>query len=54
LKDVEREKNDRFRVKVYFALIPCREIENLKEKLIDNKRETIHIYNKSDVYGSIT
>jgi len=42
-----------FRVRVYFTLIPCREIENPKEELIDNKGETIHIYNKSDRYGSI-
>ena len=33
-----------FRVRVYFTLIPCREIENAKEELIDNKGETIHIY----------
>ena len=39
----------------------CREIENSKEELIDNKGETIHthtyththIYNKSDGYVSI-
>jgi len=41
------------KVRVCFTLIPCREIENPKEELIDNKGETIHIYNKSDEYGSI-
>jgi len=42
-----------FRVRVYFALLPRREIEDPKEELIDNKEETIHIYNKSDRYRSI-
>ena len=42
-----------FRDRVYFALIPYREIENPIDELIDNKEETMHIYNKSDGYGSI-
>jgi len=33
--------------------LQCRDIENLKEELIDNKGEIIHIYNKSDGYGFI-
>jgi len=42
-----------FRVRIYFALISCREIENPKEELIDNKGEIIHIYNKSDGMGQL-
>jgi len=41
------------RVRISLILISCREIENPKKELIDNKRETIHIYNKNDGCGSI-
>ena len=41
-----------FRDRVSVTLIPYREIETQKE-LIDNKIETIHIYNKNDGYESI-
>ena len=36
------------RIRVSLALIPCKEIENSKKELIDDKGETIHIYNKND------
>ena len=38
-----------FRVRVSLALIPYKE----EKELIDNKEETIRIYNKNDGYGSI-
>jgi len=50
---VEERRGKAFRVRVSLTLIPCREIENPKKELIDNKGETIHIYNKSDEYESI-
>jgi len=52
-KVVEERRGNDFRVRVFFTLIPCREIENPKKRLFDNKGETIHIHNKSDGYVSI-
>ena len=47
------EKGKILRVRIYLALKPWRKIENLKKELIDNKGETIHIYNKNDGYESV-
>ena len=45
-KVVEERRRKDYRVRIFLALIPCKEIENPKKELIDNKRETIHIYNE--------